>query len=81
MKTLPAGYVDLHFMAMHVANLRKHTSDIHRMQKYLPLAIELSSTEPFSPESLAVFEKADCKENLLLTCRELGELWHSEADG
>jgi len=71
---LPAGYLNLGFMAMHVAKLRKHTGDINRFQKYLPLAVEISETEPFSEESLALFDRADCRESLALTCVELGKL-------
>lgn len=72
---LPAGYVDLGFMAIHIADLRKHTADIHRFQKYVGLAIELEPTAPHSAESVAVAEKADCEESLRLTCRELAQLW------
>ena len=73
--SLPAGYVDLGFMAMHTAKLRKHTTDIHRFQKYVSLAVELEPTAPHSAESVAVFERADCEESLRLTCRELAQMW------
>ena len=72
---LPAGYVDLGFMAIHIADLRKHTADIHRFQKYVGLALELEPTETYSAEWVAVAERADCEESLRLTCRELAQLW------
>ena len=74
MNTLPAGYVDLGYAAMHVSELRKHTADINRFQKYLPLAVEISATEPFSDESWALFDKTDCAKSLAQTCVELGKL-------
>ena len=79
MDTLPAGYVDLGFMAMHVADLRRHTADIYRFQTYLGLALELEAHEPNTEEYLAVVEKAVDTDALALTCRELAELSLSTA--
>ena len=69
--SLPAGYVDLGFMAIHIADLRKHTADIHRFQKYVGFALELEPTEPRSDEWLAVVERAGDAEALMETVREL----------
>ena len=74
MNELPADYVDLGWVAMQIVELRKHTTDIHRFQKYLGLALELDTHEPNTEEYLAVVEKAGDIEALALTCRELGEL-------
>ena len=75
MNTLPTGYVDLGFIAMHVADLRRHTADLYRFQKYLGLALELKQTEPYSDESFAVVDKAGDIEALVLTCKELSKVW------
>ena len=71
---LPAGYVDLGFGAMHVAELRKYTTDIYRFQECVGLALELETREPNTEEWLAVVEKAGDIEALALTCRELSEV-------
>ena len=71
--TLPPGYIDLGYVAMHAAKLRKYTADIHRFQAYLGLVLELERTEPNTKESNAVFSKAGDIDLLALTCRELGD--------
>ena len=75
MNELPADYVDLGWVAMQIVELRKHTTDIHRFQKYLGLALELDTHEPNTEEYLAVVEKAGDREALGLTCIELSEVW------
>ena len=71
---LPAGYIDFcGLVAIHLAELRKHTTDIHRFQKYVGLALELEPTENGTEEWLSVVEKADDIEALMLTCREIYE--------
>ena len=77
--SLPAGFVDLGCAVMHVRQLRKHTSNLHRFQKYLPLAIELEPTVPHTQEWFAVVSKAGDIDALELTCRELADALNAQA--
>lgn len=43
---LPAGYVVLSNVAVHISQLRKYTTDVRRFQRYLPLIDELMLHEP-----------------------------------
>ena len=80
MSALPAGYVDLGFCAMHISEIRQHTTCVHRFQQYLPLALELQETRPNSAEARAVIAKADRSDLLMVTVSEIADVLFAEAD-
>lgn len=79
--TPPAGYLDVNGTLIHVAELRKYTTDIHRFRNYLPAAVELCKHAPHSPPWIDVVESAENLDALLDTVRELGRFNLAEADG
>jgi hypothetical protein len=46
---LPAGYTLVSGVAIHVASLRRYTTDVHRFQRFLPFIEELESLGVGSP--------------------------------
>jgi len=77
---LPAGYMTVNGVAVHIAEVRKYTSDIHRFREYLPLAEEIMQHEIGSPESWEVVDKAPDPEALADTVAELGAFLAACAD-
>ena len=73
-ENLPAGYVDIEGAAIHVAKLRKFTTDVNRFRKYLQTAVAITKTEPQSPAWIELVESADSIDELLVTMTELGHL-------
>lgn len=70
---LPAGYVDLEIVAIHVSDLREYTRDVRRFLEYLPLAKQLADAEP--GEAAKVFRSAANTGLLMTTWEELGEIY------
>ncbi|MEA3276572.1 MAG: hypothetical protein U9Q81_15030 [Pseudomonadota bacterium] len=73
-KALPAGYVEIGDVAVHVALVRKHSSNVARFLKWLPAALELEQHEIGSPHWRGVVD-THCKteqdfDDLTLTLRE-----------
>ena len=78
-QTLPAEYVDLGTHAMHVAELRRYTSDVHRLLKHLPLACELIGLPQGSPDAWPISERADSSRALNATLREASAMMFAAA--
>ena len=75
---LPAGYLDLGSVAIHVADVRKQTDDIERFKKYLPLVLELNDVEPHSEQAYAIYARVD---NMFLFAKTLDEVGMLFLDG
>jgi hypothetical protein len=77
MNGLPAGYMVLgkDGPAIHVAQLRKMTSDLERFKGFLPLALEVGDMEPGTPEWVAFAERhIDYLPQIRATLIELGQI-------
>jgi len=77
---MPAGYMQVAGIAVHVAEVRKYAGDIRRFQKYLPLAEEIRNHEAGSPDWIRVIEQAPDAEALADTVAELGAFLAACAD-
>ena len=80
MSQLPAGYVLLAGVAMHISELKKHTTDVQRFQRHLPLMTELAEAAPGSPASFAVLDKVDDPMEFEKSLQEYGELLLGESE-
>jgi len=79
---LPAGYIAITGGAVHIAHLRKYTSDHHRFMRCKPIVAELERLGQGSAEwrsrlnSMSDAEIDDVSD----TMRELGQLHHALAE-
>lgn len=74
------GYLDIHGAKIHVSEVRRHTTDVHRFREYLPAALEIQGHEPHSPGWLQVLDSSPDLEKLMLTVKELGHLYQAIGD-
>jgi len=81
MKALPAGYVELRGVAVHVARLRRYTTDIHRFMQYLPFVEDLESLGAATPAWRARLRqmKRDEIKGVQVTSRELVQFYYAES--
>jgi len=57
---LPAGYVDLGTVAVHVSEIRAFSSDVNRFLKMLPKVIALTAHDPDSTKAREIYAEAIC---------------------
>jgi len=74
LNSLPPGFVDLGTGAVHIATLRRFTSDVHRFMRHLPLMRELAEHEPGSRGAAELIARAGDVDAFALSLRECGEL-------
>jgi len=77
---MPAGYLTIAGVAVHIAEVRQYTADIHRFREYLPMAEEINQHEAGSPEWIGVIEQAPDPDSLADTVSELGAFMASCAE-
>ena len=73
-QNLPAGYILLNGVSIHISELRQHTSDVERFQRHLPLMADLTDKPPGSPAAKAVFSQVDNPLEFMQSLREYGDL-------
>ena len=59
---LPAGFIDLDGAAVHVATLRRFTTDVHRFQRLYPIVRKIQAHAPGSAawvEQVAAIDRGD----------------------
>ncbi|MEM8489623.1 MAG: hypothetical protein AAF756_02270 [Pseudomonadota bacterium] len=71
---LPPGFVEIGGSAVHVSELRKHTSDLRRFLEYLPATVQLEDLQPESEEAQAIYAQAEDINLLTLTLAEHGAM-------
>ena len=78
---LPGGFVVLRGMAMHVAKLRRHTTDVRRFMRFLPFVEDLENLGAGTPAWKARLRsmKRDEILGVRLTMAELSNLFVAEA--
>ena len=75
--SLPADYVDLGFAAMHVGQLRKHTTSLKRFRANAPLAVwALTRTDYLT----VVAEETQNPKSVLKTVQEIEKIRADLAD-
>jgi hypothetical protein len=72
--TPPAGYVDIGTALVHVSQVRKFTSDIHRFMAYVPIAVKFEHVEPQSQAAGHLIASVPDVSLLSLTMMELAHL-------
>lgn len=79
---LPAGYLDVDGVAVHLAEVRRHSTDVHRFQRLLPVALEVTRLQPQSPEWCAVIDRMEAADRpaLAVTLQELGAIRRDAAE-
>lgn len=55
---LPAGYVRLKHVAVHLSTLRRFTADPERFQRMVPTVESLTPLDPTSDEARAIYRRA-----------------------
>jgi hypothetical protein len=83
---LPAGYMLVSGVAIHVSELRRHTSDVRRFMRCLPATERFDGLVPCSREweqrlSEVLADPVITLPDLILTMREAGALSADLADG
>ena len=78
---LPGGFVVLRGMAMHVAKLRRYTTDVRRFMRFLPFVEDLENLGVGTPAWKARLRsmKRDEILGVRLTMAELSNLFVAEA--
>jgi hypothetical protein len=83
MTNLPPGYVALGATAVHVAQLRQHTTDVHRFLRCYPICKQLEQHDPGTEpwRDLVRGLTADERAGVALTMREAAALFAALAGG
>ena len=78
---LPGGFVVLRGVAIHVAKLRRYTTDVRRFMRFLPFVEDLENLGVGTPAWKARLRsmKRDEIRGTRLTIDELGRLYFAEA--
>ena len=74
MNHIPAGYLNLGDLIMHISELKQHTSDVERFQRHLPLMADLVGEGVGSPATKAVYAKIVDPQEFTLSLKEYGDL-------